>query len=125
MNYESVSKKDITEKIIKEIPKEINPFLEKNIDKLVFAWWFTANNSGLRLTDLGFKAFGLANIKYYEFDFVIRKSWNQTILEYSKKIKCPYYITVNKKIYIYDDKIAVLINLYGSVLNYIDSIKDK
>jgi hypothetical protein len=125
VNYELVSKKDITEKIIKEIPKETNPFLERDIDKIIFAWWFTSNNSGLRLTDLGFKAFTLANIVYYEFDFVIRKSWNQTILEYSKKLKCPYYITANKKIYIYDDEIAVLINLYGSVFEYIDSIKDK
>lgn len=125
MNYELVSKKDITEKIIKEIPKEINPFLEIDIDKIIFAWWFTSNNSGLRLTDLGFKAFTLANIVYYEFDFVLSKSWNQTILEYSKKLKCPYYITASRKIYIYDDEIAVLINLYGSVFNYISSIKDK
>jgi hypothetical protein len=67
MNYALISKEDIVKKILQEIPTEINPFLNKDIEKLIFDWWFTSNNSGLRLTDLGHKAFTMSNIEYYHF----------------------------------------------------------
>jgi hypothetical protein len=53
------------------------------------------------------------------------------MLEINKKIKCPYYLGVNKiegkkkKLYmrLYDSKIAMLIELYGNLIGYLDSIK--
>jgi hypothetical protein len=123
MNYALISKEDIVKKILQEIPTEINPFLNKNIEKLIFDWWFTSNNSGLRLTDLGHKAFTMSNIEYYHFDLKMNKPMNLGLLALSKKLKCPYYISADRKIKIYDDKIAVMINLYGGVFQYIDSLR--
>lgn len=123
MNYLSLSKEQIVKTIIKEIPSEINPFLHKNIDRLIFDWWFTANGSGLRLTELGHKAFSMANIEYFEFQLGPIKSWNIALLNLSKKINCPYFISAYKIIKIYDSKIAVLITLHGDVFSYVDSIR--
>ena len=54
------------------------------------------------------------------------------IEELNKKIKCPYYMGVNKDgkksfpyIRFYDSKIAMMVSLYGNVNEYLDSIKVK
>jgi hypothetical protein len=75
----------------------------------------------------------MAEIEYYECDFKLREgiSEHAYMLEINKKIKCPYYLGVNKiegkkkKLYmrLYDSKIAMLIELYGNLIGYLDSIK--
>jgi hypothetical protein len=53
------------------------------------------------------------------------------MVDAGKKIKCPYFISSDKKsskiqgpfIRIYDSKIAMMIELYGGINNYMDSIK--
>lgn len=108
----------------------------RKIDDLMFEWWLSGRSGlSLRLTDEGMNAFSLANITYYSFELDMKLFSN--IVQYeiflkkmSKKLACPYYLGVKKykenknpHILLYDNKIAMLVSLYGSVIEYIDSVK--
>lgn len=114
------------------------PWKDKPVDAIVFDWFVTGRaGSGLRLTDSGAKAFELAKIAHYNFDFTPPKNtkgifnWGKFTMTLDKKVKCPYYVGVNlvdnnKKqpyIRIYDHKIAMMFTLYGDLASYIESIK--
>ena len=124
-------KEQITEAVVKELPEYLKH--EIDVDKLLMDWWFTGRQEGLRLTDAGDAAFRFAEIEFYKAELgKMNTSWYSFMLELSKKIKCPYYLGVdkvnNKKqsfIRLYDSKIAMMINLYGSIEAYLDSIKIK
>lgn len=126
-------KQQITEAVLLEIPKNLTNDHNKTIDELVFDWWFTGRQGGLRLTDSGAAAFQLAKIEFFDFKLQQEgQSWYSFLLEVNKKIKCPFYLGVNKTvkpniIYIrfYDSKIAMMLNLYGSLKDYLDSIKSE
>ena len=90
------------------------------------------NETGLRLTDMGDLSFRFADIEFYDYDFIINSSngWHNYLLELNRKLKCPYYIGVNKikdskqpYIRLYDSKIAMMVGLYGSISDYIKSVK--
>ena len=126
-------KRKITEAILAEIPKSHRIYHELPIDDVIFKWWFTGRQDGLRLTDEGVTAFELADIEFYDHEFKQEgQSYHNFVLELNKKIKCPYYLGVNKKdksktfyIRLYDSKISMLMNLYGSLREYLNSIKVK
>ena len=126
-------KRKITEAILAEIPKSHRIYHELPIDDVIFKWWFTGRQDGLRLTDEGVTAFELADIEFYDHEFKQEgQSYHNFVLELNKKIKCPYYLGVNKKdksktfyIRLYDSKISMLMNLYGSLQEYLNSIKVK
>jgi hypothetical protein len=76
----------------------------------------------------------MAEIEFYQYDLATRPAdgYYSWVMELNKKIKCPYYMGVNKDgkksfpyIRFYDSKIAMLISLYGNVNEYLDSIKVK
>lgn len=130
--YKSLKQK-ITESILTEIPKSHRLYHTLPIDDVIFKWWFTGRQDGLRLTDEGLSAFQLADIEFFDFDFRQEgKSYHNFILELNKKIKCPYYIGVNKRnkektfyLRLYDSKIAMMLNIYGNLYEYLNSIKVK
>ena len=133
MTIRKSKKEQITELVFNEIPESFNTFSEISIDQLLFRWWLTGRHSdNLRLTDEGHLAFKLANLEYYDFYFNIR-SFNNTrdlILQLSKKIQCPYYLGSNLAnkpnqyfIRLFDSKIAMMLNLYGDLKEYLDSVK--
>jgi hypothetical protein len=108
------------------------------VDKLIFNWFVTGRaGNGLRLTDAGKAAFEIANIAHYDFDFTPSKqmsnsaNWGKFTMMLDKKVKCPYYIGVKlvdkgkKQPYIrlYDNKIAMMLSLYGDLQSYIESVK--
>ena len=120
-------KYQITEAILKQLPDQNEP-----LDKIIRSWWFTMSSDGLRLTPLGDKKFRDANIEYYICPITVKHvSWFQFVSDCSKKLKCPYFLGVNKKenekaepfIRLYDSKIAMLMTLYGDIQSYLDSIK--
>ena len=121
----------ITEAVLAELPKHLS--LDSDTDKLMVRLWSSGRQDGLRLTEYGDFIFRMAEIEYYECDFKLREgiSEHAYMLELNKKIKCPYYLGVNKiegkkkKLYmrLYDSKIAMLIELYGNLIGYLDSIK--
>ena len=132
----------ITKAILEQIPD--HAFTEEYMipfDKLIFKWWQGGRSStSLRLTDSGFEAFSKANIAYYEFPILsdklnladILNNTNRFTLTLNKKIRCPFYILKVPKdskkfiptIRIYDDKIAMLMTLYGTLQEYLDSIEN-
>jgi hypothetical protein len=126
------SKLEITKAVLKEIPYNLTDDHILPIEKVMFKWWLSGGyGTGLRLSNLGFDAFTKAKITYYEFPLYSEKT-NVTDLIHnprkftlmlSKRIKCPFYITdVNKPtIKIYDDKIAMMVTLYGTLQEYLDS----
>lgn len=125
----------ITEAVVNELPKE--SYID-DIDKLLPRWWTTGRQEGLRLTEMGDLNFRVAEIEFYEYSLEedIKKNpnqeWNAFLLECNKKIKCPYFLGVNKIegrkipfIRFYDSKIAMMVQLYGSLRDYLNSIKDR
>jgi hypothetical protein len=131
MTYKT--KKEITEKILLELKDDPdNPWKNLTPDKVIFQWWMTGRSGfGLRLTETGHKALSYAKIEYYEFPFDMEKekslvkSWDQYIKQVSKKVDCPYFIGVKDKIpfiRIYDHRIAMMMTLYGSLGEYLDSV---
>lgn len=120
-------KYQITEIVLSEIPEHMRD-KDVTIDDLLFKWWQTGRQDGLRLSDAGNDAFKLADIEYFDFEFKQEnQSWHSFLLEINKKIKCPFYLGKDKKPYIrlYDSKIAMLLTLYGSLNDYLESIKVK
>lgn len=126
-----MNKKLYTKKIYDILPCN-NVYKKVSIDKLLFLWWTTGRNSeNLRLSTDGNIAFEAANIEFYEYPlFTKQDDVNQinsakfTII-IGKTIKCPWYLGFqkgNKKtayIRLYDSKTAMLVTLYGSMLEYL------
>ncbi len=127
------SKKHITELVLAELPDKHK--LDSSADALMVRIWASGRQEGLRLTEYGDFIFRMADIEYYQSDFKLRDgiSDHAYLLEINKKIKCPYYLGVNKiegkkkqpYIRLYDSKIAMMIELYGDIITYLDSIKVK
>ena len=128
----------ITEAVIAELPQHQRDSIDPETDKVMTRWWASGRQEGLRLTEYGDMNFRMAEIEFYDFNLEkdIKQNpsieWNNFLLECNRKIKCPYYLGVNKVdgkkvIYIrfYDSKIAMMVELYGSICDYLNSIKDR
>ena len=120
------------------ITKAVVDQIEDNtwtFDTAMNKWWMNIRrDGGLRLSEIGDLSFRYAKIEFFTYDFFIspESSWHLFILEMNNKIKCPYYIGVNKVekktqpyIRIYDSKIAIMIGLYGNINDYLKSVRIK
>lgn len=122
-------KQQITEAVLSEIPRQYTDDHTLPIDDVIFKWWQTGRSDGMRLSVDGMLSFQLAEIEYYQCEFIQEgQSWHSFLVDLNKKIKCPYYLGFDKqtkKSYIrfYDSKIAMLVALYGSLQEYLMSIK--
>lgn len=136
------SKKEILTRIILEQLPSYSEFKKIPEEKTLMRWWITGRSSNnLRLTEEGKQAFDLAEIEYFDFPFYTDQEykdlknmktnmWSGSKLTMKlKRIDCPFYIglkTSHKKsayIRVYDSKIATIIGLYGSVLEFLESKK--
>lgn len=132
------TKTNITKLVMSELPDdEGNVWKDLSVDSLMFKWWVTGRGgSGLRLSDQGAHAFEIAKIAHYEFpiDMSVFKNevdWETFLRRLAKKLACPYYLSVYKKkdnkykqqLRIYDHKIAMMLTLYGSINEYMESVK--
>ena len=105
------------------------------MNKPAIRQWFSRSPSQIQATtaaNKGTEAFRMAEIEFYQYELKLQPEiqYHAYILELNKKIKCPYYMGVNKDgkksfpyIRFYDSKIAMMISLYGNVNEYLDSIK--
>lgn len=129
-----MNKKTITEIVQNQLPYDHE---DKNtsLEDLMFKWWATGRTgTGLRLTDQGYMAFVRADIQEYNYvinpEAFVKKlnnkaSWDLT-LKIGKTIKCPWFITISSKfltVKIFDSKVAMMINLYGSLEDYLNLAK--
>lgn len=125
------SKETLTKIILAE-----KPDIPLNYEQALKTWWMNIRkDGGLRLTDQGDVALRKVDFEYFDFDFTLTNSnvalsWNQFVLELNKKMPCPYYINVTPRegkkmpfIRVFDSRVAMLINLYGSVDRYIELSK--
>ena len=116
----------ITQAVLSQLPTSTQP-----VETVIKEWYFTRTSDGLRLTHIGDMHFRLAEIEFFNLPLEVKQAnWHKFILDCSKKIKCPYYIGVNKSeskkeayIRIYDSKIAMLTSLYGSIQEYLETVK--
>jgi hypothetical protein len=124
-------KEKITQAVIQQQP---TGWTEWTMDDAMVKWWQTGRRSdGLRLTEIGDMAFRLGEIEFYQYDFIPKamENYHSYILDLNKKIKCPYFLGVNRVqgkknqpyIRLYDSKIAMLISLYGTLDEYLKSVK--
>jgi len=138
MTYQK-TKPAITKAVLSQLKD--SKYSEYSDEKLYFAWWHTGRTGdSLRLTDEGALAFEEANITYYQFSTPVDSRHTKTfnpkkfLLTMSKKIKCPYWIgqtnqkdkkgrinQVSLEVKVYDNQIAMMINLYGDIFEYLEN----
>jgi hypothetical protein len=131
------TKEEITKAII-DILEIDNSQPKFSTNDVMFKWWATGRaGSGLRLTEDGMEAFSQADLEYFDFPIFVdnkyqglkKEDLKKFTLNLGKKLKCPWYIGLKNQtaksayIRIYDSKIAMMITLYGSFLEYLESAK--
>jgi hypothetical protein len=123
-------KETITEIVLQQLPKGF----EQSKDEALRRWWYTGTSSEvLRLSEAGDMNFRIAEIEFYQYDFTPKAedTYHSYMIDLGKKMRCPYYIGVNKvegkksKPYIrlYDSKIAMMLSLYGDLDSYLKSVR--
>lgn len=132
------TKHEVTEAILNAMPK--CEWHDLPVGNVIFRWWISGRGGySLRLSDEGAKAFDSVNVEYYEFPIGSFKSSKGTpghqimTRELAKKIQCPYWLGLNNKennkaspcIRIYDNKVALVMSLYGSLRDYLDSFENR
>ena len=120
-------KEQITKTVLEQLDDNNTTF-----DYAMKHWWQNPRrDSSLRLTSVGDLSFRFAKIEYYDHEISTKQqSFYNFIMELSKKIKCPYYVDVKTGdkghkpfIRLYDDRISMMLNLYGDLDSYLKSIK--
>ena len=126
-------KEQITQSVMDQLNDELLTF-----PHAMKTWWQNPmRDRAMRLTYVGDLQFRHAGLEYHDHSFTISKSksYYQFMMELSKKIKCPYYIDVEntedgsgkRKPYIrlYDDRISMMLNLYGDLDTYLQSVRTR
>ena len=116
----------ITKAVMDQLPSNNIP-----IESHISDWWFTKSGDSLRLTPQGDFNFRQASIEYFDLPVKVKHTnWYKFLIECNKKIKCPYYFSVNKDaeskepfIRLYDSKIAMMLALYGDIESYLESVR--
>lgn len=116
----------VLELLEKNHPSQVPQF--STMDALVRHWFVTGPaTAGLRLSPDGAVAFDLAGMERYTcYLGEILGNWYQFLINTGKNIKCPYYLSQaimsrRPEIVVYDSQIAMLIELHGSLKEYLES----
>ena len=116
----------ITRAVMDQLPSNDIP-----IESIISDWWFTKSGDSLRLTPQGDIHFRLAQIEFFDLPVKVKKTnWYKFLTDCNKKIKCPYYFSVNKDaeskepfVRLYDSKIAMMLALSGDIESYLESVR--
>lgn len=131
MTSKKALKEKITQAVLNQLPDDGKPTFETAMT----SWWANLRKEGgLRLSVTGDLAFRKADIEF--FDIIVKlgtvQNGQKFMLELNKKIKCPYFIVVKQEgkdsqpyIRLYDSKIAMLVELYGDMVSYLNSIQTR
>lgn len=100
---------------------------DKHIRLFIATWWYSTrkkDQGGLRLTEQGFECIS-KYIKSYKVRFQEEFHYNnQLIIRLDRFITCPWYLK-NKEIYVFDDKMAIQLVLFGGNIEKFSTAKAK
>ena len=106
---------------------QLDPKLGITLDQAKKTWWVNLRkNGGMRLTSVGYTVFTRdLDLARYEFDIPDPHVFDQRVLlKLDRKLHMPYYIAstkqIPKKLIFFGSQEAVMINLYGDLLRFID-----
>jgi hypothetical protein len=118
-----------------EIVRTLLPFVPEteisDFDHAMKTWWKNIRSTGgLGLTVYGDTIFKMMGLETYEFDLGSNSYFGGigSLLMLDKYMPCPYYFQLRdrkKYLRIYDGRVATMIMLNGSVIEYIEKIKNR
>ena len=126
-----MTKQTYKEKITQSVLEQLNDDLI-TFEHAMKSWWQNPmRDRAMRLTQIGDLQFRHAGLEFHDHSISTKnQSYYQFMMELSKKIKCPYYIDVAPSekghkpfIRIYDDRISMMLNLYGDLDSYLKSVR--
>ena len=116
-----MSRLEFVQQTLAQLPTEI-----QTLNNPQSWWWMPSNENNWRLTWLGYGNLVELNVESWEFEFGSRELKPWMYLTLTRNLRAPFYIVDNKKhnrLVIFDSKSAVMINLYGDLIRWIESIK--
>ena len=121
----------ITESVITELGDS-----QLTLEQAMREWWLNIRQSGgFRLTPQGDVAFTRADIEHFTFEVFKKEARTlsdkvnvlQFMLDIDKYLDVPYYFYRGEgkrpHLRVYDEGIAIMASLYGTVEEYIESVK--
>lgn len=128
MSKFQLDKLAITEKVLSIARPDYSSI---DLEQANSSWWRNIRvNGGLSLTDIGKQNFELAKISSYALsskfltELIQQKRWASNLLLIDRRMHCPYFYDA-KNFLIYDDRVAAMIILNGSLLKYLNTIEDR
>ena len=116
--------------LTQRLVEQLDPESEITVEQAMRTWWFNIRkNGGMRLTGTGYDMFtNQLDITRYEWPIADPLAFNQhVILALDRKLHMPYYISstkgIPKKIVLFGSQEAVMVNLYGDLGRWLDSIQ--
>jgi len=101
---------------------------KQEIENTVDEWWWIDIEDNWRLTWFGYASLTDLKIESWEFNFDIKDIRPWMYLTLSRKLKAPFYIVDNKKhakLVVFDSRSAVMINLYGNLIRWLETLKQQ
>ena len=118
------------QKLTEQLVKQLYPDSGITVKRAMHTWWFNIRkNGGMRLTGPGYTVFTeQLDLARYEWPIADALTFNQhVILALDRKLHMPYYISstkgIPKKIVLFGSQEAVMVNLYGDLGRWLDSIQ--
>jgi hypothetical protein len=115
------------QRVTEELVKLLDPDLGITVKIAQSAWWFNLRKTGgMRLTTAGYDVFVTQlNLENYSYTIDDPVAFTQhTVLDLDRKMQMPYYIhmakRIPKKIILFGNREAVMINLYGNLHKFLD-----
>ena len=119
-------KRKLTEELIALLTEEDRVGLKFAMS----AWWFNLRrNGGMRLTSVGYSALSKElELEHYAYNIDDPHTFDKhLILKLDRKMQMPYYIHavkgIPKRIVFFGSKEAVMVNLYGNLLQFLDNYR--
>jgi len=121
-----MSRAKFTQAMWQQLPLAVQESI--TLEKALIEWWHDARpDSNWRLSWAGFvDLVDTLDLETWEFDFEKSDISPYMLLKLARNMTTPYYIVDNRKhtkIWVLDSKVAVMINLYGKVENWIKSLQ--
>ena len=104
-------------KLTETLVQQLDPDLGITVEEAINLWWYNLRaGGGLRLTDIGYKAFTqLLNLEHYNYNLEPFDLDSRIVIAMDRRLQKPYYIVTKKKIPVkivfFGSKEAMMANL--------------